>query len=616
MFNCNTDFETTPHMILKHPVCKNENEAKRTRAAVEKRIQKKNPHLVIVGEYRKQKSKVLFKCTIHDYIFPSSVDSMLRAQGLGCLKCNAEKLSKERMLSEKEFEEKLALITPSIEVIGEYRGTSNRIGVRCKKCGEEWSPYASNLLSGYGWANCKGNKKLTVTEWRKRVKLSNPYIKITGKYTNIDTPIETECKLCGGKDWKPTPYQLIRGDRCPCCNKYQTSSVQNFIYLVFQNALGVDAVLSRDTETIGMELDIIIPEYKVAFEPGSWYYHKNKIEHDKKKRILCKEKGIRLYTVYFGNDIEINDVDENVILVNNDLNVLQERIKICNFLASKVGIELNFEYQMYQKLDYIARNMSKNTVIRLREKLKQKNSFIDLVDGDIGVENKYLCTCKKCGTKKELSKDALINRKYCWNKECEYSYSAFQERISYENFIGKYVVSRKDLSLAYNKQNDSNHIYVICRRCGEIWNATKQSLRRGTKHACNGKQNGKMKTTERFVDEMKFINPQIIILGDYKGAQEYIEYTYKGDSKIYKAYPDSLLHGHGAAEKAGNKKLTTVEFVKRMENLHPYLVVKGEYTGRRNKIECGCKKCGNIFMRHIDTLYKNSLKCDKCKAKL
>lgn len=33
-------------------------------------------------------------------------------------------------------------------------------------------------------------------------------------------------------------------------------------------------------------------------EPGSWYWHRNLVERDREKRLLCERKGIRLITVY------------------------------------------------------------------------------------------------------------------------------------------------------------------------------------------------------------------------------------------------------------------------------------------------------------------------------
>jgi hypothetical protein len=49
-----------------------------------------------------------------------------------------------------------------------------------------------------------------------------------------------------------------------------------------------------------MELDLFIPTLGIAIEPGNWFWHKDKIERDTRKRQLCKEHGIRLITIFDG----------------------------------------------------------------------------------------------------------------------------------------------------------------------------------------------------------------------------------------------------------------------------------------------------------------------------
>lgn len=51
---------------------------------------------------------------------------------------------------------------------------------------------------------------------------------------------------------------------------------------------GEDQVISCDKSAIGMELDVYIPKYKIAIEPGSWYFYKNRVFNDieKQKNVL------------------------------------------------------------------------------------------------------------------------------------------------------------------------------------------------------------------------------------------------------------------------------------------------------------------------------------------
>jgi hypothetical protein len=51
-------------------------------------------------------------------------------------------------------------------------------------------------------------------------------------------------------------------------------------------------ILSRDRITIGQELDIYLPEDRIAIEYGAWHWHENKLKEDLDKMRTCKEHGI------------------------------------------------------------------------------------------------------------------------------------------------------------------------------------------------------------------------------------------------------------------------------------------------------------------------------------
>ena len=53
--------------------------------------------------------------------------------------------------------------------------------------------------------------------------------------------------------------------------------MEQFIFLSFCNIIGEENVISRDKKTIGMELDIVVPQYNIAVEPGNWFLHKRGI---------------------------------------------------------------------------------------------------------------------------------------------------------------------------------------------------------------------------------------------------------------------------------------------------------------------------------------------------
>ena len=209
--------------------------------------------------------------------------------------------------SHEQFVSELEIINPSIEVTGKYTRAVDPVEVKCKRCGRIWSPRAYSLTQGKACPHCsaikgsKNNRGKTGVKsfdvYQKELAEINPRIDVSGYYQNNKSLIHCTCKRCG-HEWDARAYSLLQGHGCPRCAKSGTSFMEQFIYESLKAVLGEQSVLSRDRKTIGKELDIIIPERSIAFEPGNWYLHEKRIEKDRTKRELCKEKGIRLITIY------------------------------------------------------------------------------------------------------------------------------------------------------------------------------------------------------------------------------------------------------------------------------------------------------------------------------
>ena len=115
-----------------------------------------NPNVKIIGKYINNKTKILCNCNLCHQNFDTSPSNLLK----GCYheecahKIGADKQRKSQM----DFENDVHNIFPDLKVLGEYKNNSSRIKVKCEKCNHEWSPYASNLMSGCGCPKCASSK--------------------------------------------------------------------------------------------------------------------------------------------------------------------------------------------------------------------------------------------------------------------------------------------------------------------------------------------------------------------------------------------------------------------------------------------------------------------------
>ena len=126
-------------------------------------------------------------------------------------------------------------------------------------------------------------------------------------------------------------------------------------------------------------------------------------------------------------------------------------------------------------------------------------------------------------------------------------------------------------------------------------------------------KNNKRKTQEEFIKEVSNINESIEVLGEYINIHTPILSKCKIHDIIWKPHPTSLLKGCGCeqckAEKIASKlSLSVDEFVLRIKQTNPNIIVLGNYVNNFTKISCKC-----LIDKHIwEPLPLNLLKGEGC----
>lgn len=138
---------------------------------------------------------------------------------------------------------------------------------------------------------------------------------------------------------------------------------------------------------------------------------------------------------------------------------------------------------------------------------------------------------------------------------------------------------------------------------------------------CNCKsdkiKNRLAKTHEQYISELKMINPQIIPVEEYKGANVSILHKCLVDGYEWQAAPANMLNGCGCPKCSLRFRRTHDDYIQEVSEINPNIEVLGVFNGlqtpilHRCKIHnikwmaypefilkgCGCLECGNEKIR-------------------
>ena len=258
------------------------------------------------------------------------------------------------MKEQSSIERRIAeLHNGEYELISEYTGTKNRITLRHKPCGHEYSRKANEFLNeGAGLCpicnkrqghSTRSLKEEDIPEYLKE-RIGDKYTYVSGYVKLSDTNTVLRCSECGN-EFKAS-ISRVTGKRkrgCPTCanNRRGGKVKEKYLEDILQDkhtednneSLRVDQIASYISEIYNgeiirnykdkMELDVYIPELKIGFEYNGIYWHSDKIIKDKNYHLKKKE--------YFKEkDIDVIFIDEYDWENKNDL--------VESMISNKIGI--------------------------------------------------------------------------------------------------------------------------------------------------------------------------------------------------------------------------------------------------------------------------------------
>lgn len=176
-------------------------------------------------------------------------------------------------------------------------------------------------------------------------------------------------------------------------------------------------------------------------------------------------------------------------------------------------------------------------------------------------------------------------------------------------------------------------VQIICRKHGPFWQIPKYHLSGRGCRLCAGESRStkQLKSTERFIADAKRVHPDgeyDYSLVEYRGAHEYVWIIcLKKDQngKIHGPFritPTNFLSGNGCWRCVGNKKKSTMQFVKEAEETHgkgKYDYSLSDYDGAHSKVAIICHEKDENGVEHgvfLQSPYNHVRKkcgCPKCR---
>ena len=357
-------------------------------------------------------------------------------------------------------------------------GSSKKVWWKCSACGNEWCAVIYSRKNGNGCPLC-GRSKQALSFRKKRISKNGSllethpdlckewnYLRNMGKLPeefSYGSNQKVWWICTHGHEWESTISSRTQGTGCPKCNAGMRTSLpeKTIVYYLKQYGFEIKENARVLKNTI-RDVDIYLPDKKIAVEYDGEHWHKNK-NKDIHKTELCKENGIRLIRIREPLVGVLDDgysIEHLTGIPKNDLGYINESIKwLLQLLGIKRAdidanrdmphiralIEKTYEEGSFGNLypdivgdwdvekngDLSPYNVSKSSGIRVWWKCKHGHSWQDTIAHRIGGRG-----CPYCSGRRTLSGFNDLKTK-CPDIAKEWDYSKngklLPSNISYKN---------------------------------------------------------------------------------------------------------------------------------------------------------------------------------------
>lgn len=248
-----------------------------------------------------------------------------------------------------------------------------------------------------------------------------------------------------------------------------------------------------------------------------------------------------------------------------------------NLLASKYGCSKCADKAISEQL-----SMSHEDFV---DKINEINPNIEILTRLNGVNNDITCRCKIDGNIwSTQAKHILYDGSNC--PKCSRKTANTLTTKSHDEFVEELRHKNKNLRVIGKYINAHTKIKFECLVCGELFEAQPSNIL-NSKYGCVKCANTFKKTHEDFL--LTIQNNDIEVLDEYVNNKTKIRYFCKQHNYNGEALPSSFRNKYLCPICAGIKSKTTEEFKEEMRQINGDIEIIGEYINNYTKIKCFCK---------------------------
>ena len=279
-------------------------------------------------QYINLQSVINLRCVEHNVSFTQTASTHLSGKHSGCKQCSTIKRASSLTSDTESFILKANNVHDNFYDYSKvnYINAKTKVTITCP-LHSDFEQVPASHISGNGCKQCSTLKIAKVLNSNTNnfiLKANNihdnfyDYSKVN--YINVRTKVIISCPTHG--DFEQVPNYHLSGNGCPVCGteksalqqRYQISKQEQEYADYLIELLGSEKVeQSNRTILNGKELDIYLPEHKIAIEYNGIYWHSSgKKEDDAVKRKqhlekteLCANQGIELLHINEGDNVEL-----------------------------------------------------------------------------------------------------------------------------------------------------------------------------------------------------------------------------------------------------------------------------------------------------------------------